>query len=79
MRRTSNMALPVYMVAIIIALIFMWYFFSGCTIRRYEVRVYACESSHVTISPEILAEVPHTTSIQAEGELDLPDANVIGK
>lgn len=51
----------------------------GCTIRKYEVKVYATEGSHVTISPEILAEVPHTTSIEAEGEVDLPDANVIGK
>jgi hypothetical protein len=51
----------------------------GCTIRKYEVKVYATEGSHVTISPEILAEVPHTTTIEAEGEVDLPDANVIGK
>lgn len=51
----------------------------GCTVRKYEVKVYATEGSHVTISPEVLAEVPHETTIQAEGELDLPDANVIGK
>jgi hypothetical protein len=51
----------------------------GCTIRKYEVKVYATEGSHVTISPEILAEVPHTTTIEAEGTLDLPDAQVIGK
>lgn len=51
----------------------------SCTIRKYEVKVYATEGATVTISPEILAEVPHTTSVQAEGELDLPDANVIGK
>lgn len=51
----------------------------GCTIRKYEVKVYATENSTVNISPEILAEVPHTTTIEAEGEVDLPDANVIGK
>ena len=52
---------------------------SGCTIRKYEVKVYAAENSVVNISPEIMAEVPHTTTIEAEGEVDLPDANVIGK
>jgi hypothetical protein len=51
----------------------------GCTIRKYEVKVYASENSTVNISPEIMAEVPHTTTIEAEGEVDLPDANVIGK
>jgi hypothetical protein len=52
---------------------------NGCTIRKYEVKVYATEGSHVNISPEILAEVPHTTTVQTEAEVDLPDANVIGK
>lgn len=52
---------------------------TGCTIRKYEVKVYATENSIVNISPEIMAEVPHTTTIEAEGEVDLPDANVIGK
>jgi len=55
------------------------YGISGCTIRKYEVKVYATENSIVNISPEILAEVPHTTTIEAEGKLDMPDANVIGK
>lgn len=51
----------------------------GCTIRKYEVKVYASEGAYVNISPEILAEVPHTTTVQTEAEVDLPDAQVIGK
>lgn len=62
--------------ALIVALSVLFY---GCTIRRYEVKVYATEGSTVNISPEILAEVPHTTTVQTEAELDMPDANVIGK
>jgi hypothetical protein len=61
------------------ALTLMAIFIQGCTIRTYKVTVYACEDSAVDISPEILAEVPHTTTVQTEAELDMPDANVIGQ
>ena len=49
----------------------------GCAQRTYEVYIYCYDNSRVTFRAEVLAEVPHTTSIN--GELDLPDANMIGK
>ena len=52
---------------------------SACTVRKYEVKVYASEGAVVNISPEILAEVPKNIEIEGSAAVDMPDANMIGK
>ena len=57
----------------------VWLLVSGCTVRKYEVKVYATEGAVVNISPEILAEVPKNIEVEGSAEVDMPDANMIGK
>jgi hypothetical protein len=50
---------------------------TSCTVRHYEVFIFCSDNSKVVFRADVLAEVPHTTSI--DGKLDLPDASILGK